>query len=216
MILHDGIDQGTPEWFEIRKGKMTGSNATPIGNAGAGLKTYIEDILLNLIIEQDRGYVSADMERGNRLEPLARLKYELERKTKVVEMGFVEYNKFVGISPDGLVFTDDMSKIIGGIEIKAKNDKNHLACLRTDKIDSGTLWQIQMNMLVTDAEWWDFISYNPNFKQSLYVQRVLPDQKKIDGLQKGFAMGETLLKAGIESQVILNELSIVNELVSAK
>jgi hypothetical protein len=45
MIIYDKIIQGSPEWFKIRKGKMTASHATAIGNAGKGLQTYVRNII---------------------------------------------------------------------------------------------------------------------------------------------------------------------------
>ena len=39
MIIHE-MEQGTDEWYAVRQLKLTGSNATAIGNNGAGLKTY--------------------------------------------------------------------------------------------------------------------------------------------------------------------------------
>ena len=33
------VNQGSPEWFELRKGKVTASHAQAIGNNGRGLDT---------------------------------------------------------------------------------------------------------------------------------------------------------------------------------
>ena len=52
MQIHN-LEQGSPEWFEIRKLKMTASNATPIGANGAGLKTYILDLVAEHLSSAD-------------------------------------------------------------------------------------------------------------------------------------------------------------------
>lgn len=187
------MEQGTDEWFEVRKGVLTASNATAIGNIGAGLKTYVKSLVLDMVItEQEERYVGPDIERGNELEPIARLKYGYENDVEVEEVGFIRIDKTYGCSPDGLVGTD------GGIEIKARNNAKHLAHLLGDKVDSATYWQIQMSLLVTGREWWDFISYNPNFKNSLHVERIYPDPKKFEKLNEGIKVGAEMVRSCIE------------------
>ena len=72
MIVHKDVIQGTPEWHELRKGKMTGMHGAAIGNYGKGLETYCRKVVRGMFIEEPPGYVSKDMERGNELEPIAR------------------------------------------------------------------------------------------------------------------------------------------------
>ena len=191
MKIHKDIIQGTDEWLALRIMRMTGSNASAIGNCGAGLKTYITKLMCGAIVKQEN-YISKDMERGNRLEPLARLEYQFKTGREITEVGFVSMNKYVGVSPDGLHLNNSI--IEGGIEIKAKNDENHFEVLKTDKVDSGTVWQSQMNMLVTGALWWDFVSFNVNFKESCKIIRILPDEVKFNKLEKGFVMGVELIE----------------------
>ena len=208
-IIYDGLEQGTQEWLQLRSDKMTASNATAIGNCGAGLKTLVDKIVLQIVKPQiiEDKWLGTDVDRGNRLEPIARTKYEFEKGIESVEVGFIQLNKYVGMSPDGITFSPDMKRIIGGQEIKARNDANHLKLLETDKVESNTLWQIQMSLKITGADWWDYISYNPNFKQSLYVQRILPIEKYQLGLEKGFKMGQELIESKLKLDVIKAELA---------
>ena len=46
-----------------------------------------------------------------------------------------------------------------------------------------------MNLLITGRKWWDYISYNPNYKKSLIVFRIYPDAEKMEALKKGFEVG---------------------------
>lgn len=199
MKIHN-IQQGSDEWYAIRRLKLTASNATAIANQGKGLETLVNNLILEAISPQER-YTNDDIERGNELETFARTVYEFENNVTVKQVGFVEYSPFSGCSPDGLVGDD------GLIEIKARNDKKHLELLLTDKLDSDVIWQMNMQMLCTGRYWCDFISYNPNFKQALYVQRVDVDIDKqadlIDGIQKGTEM----LKDLLANDVIKNELT---------
>ena len=48
MIKFHNVIQGSEEWLELRKGKLTGSKATPIGANGAGLKTYCKEIAMDI------------------------------------------------------------------------------------------------------------------------------------------------------------------------
>lgn len=196
MKIHN-VEQKSPEWFAVRSGKMTASHATAIGNCGKGLETYITTMMSeHYSTGEKEQFTSKDTERGNELEPIARAIYEFENDVTVDEVGFIEHNEFVGASPDGLVAQD------GGTEIKCVNDLNYFKYLLNgeNEIDSGYIWQIQMNLLITGRKWWDLIIYNPNFKKSMCVFRITPDQKKFDALLAGFAMGEEMIK-NIKSKI---------------
>ena len=45
MKIHNNIEQGSDDWFAIRKGKLTASHAQAIGNIGKGLDTYINELM---------------------------------------------------------------------------------------------------------------------------------------------------------------------------
>jgi hypothetical protein len=206
MICHWNIIQQTPEWFELKKCKMSASHATAIGNCGKGLETYVRNLVKELIVER-QSYTNKDIDRGNELEPIARLTYEFETGCTVKQVGFITYSDFVGCSPDGLIDEDGMSVTEnGGLELKARNDDIHFGLLLGDPVDSSTIWQMNMCMLITGRKWWDFGSYNPNFKQSLFVKRFYPDQAKFSALLRGFEIGEKMIKELLEMPNIKNEL----------
>lgn len=201
MIIYENIIQQTPEWFAIKDGKMSASHGTAIGNCGAGLKTYARKLVKEMRPNHVRdNYTNKDMERGNNYEPIARQVYEYENDLIVKQVGFVQHNDFVGCSPDGLVGVD------GGLELKARNDDIHWGLLLGDAIDSGTIWQMNMCMLICNRKWWDFGSYNPNFKKSLFVKRFFPDEKKQASLLKGFGLGEQMIKELLENENVQFEL----------
>lgn len=186
MILHKDIIQKTPEWFILRKGKMSASNAQAIGNCGKGLESYcVELVAESLSKSVGSDYTNTDIERGNELEPLARLEYEKVTGSSVEEVGFIEYNDYVGCSPDGLVGED------GGIEIKCPNDINYFKILLggVSEVDTKYLWQVQMNLLVTGRKWWDLVLYNPNYEKRINIIRIYPSEEKFAKLRSGFDMG---------------------------
>lgn len=188
MKIHQVI-QKSEEWHEIRKGKMTASEATAIATNGAGLKTYVYNIISKKHSTQPPKEIkSPDIERGNELEEQARVLYELETGNKVEEVGFIELDEFIGCSPDGLIGED------GGLEIKCPNDANFLRQL-FEPIPKKYIWQIQCCLFITKRSWWDYVAYNPNFKNPLFIKRVEPDEVAFKKLEKGLESGKNQIKA---------------------
>ena len=182
------MKQRSEEWFEIRKEKMTASHAQAIASNGKGLVTYIREKMCSLYSSgEDIGYTNSAMENGIEQENVAKMLYEFETGHKVEDIGFVVYNEYVGCSPDGIVGD-------GLIEIKCPTDKVYFNLLLDKKIDSKYEWQMQMQMLVCGKDWCDYVVYNPNFKQQLFIKRVLKDEKKIEKLEIGFESGIKMMK----------------------
>lgn len=190
MQIHN-FAQGTPEWLAVRKGKMTASHAQAIANQGKGLDTYIYQLMSEQYSSGEKDYFSnRHIERGNELEGLARELYALQNDVLVEQVGFIEHSEFVGCSPDGLVGEE------GGIEIKCKDDFSYFKNLINGdrEIESAYVWQIQMNLLITQRKWWDYVAYNPNFKQSLIITRFYPDEIKFQMLLDGFELGKSKIE----------------------
>ena len=191
MKIHTTIEQGTYEWFNIRREKMTASNARAIGNNGAGFKTYINNLMAETYSSAIKeSYTNEDMERGNELEALARTVYEIETGNEVEEVGFIELDEFTGCSPDGLIGED------GGLEIKCLKDEKYFKVLLEgiETVLSDYIWQIQMCLYVSDRKWWDLVLYNPNYKKSILILKVYPDKKYIDKLIIGLETGKEKIK----------------------
>ncbi len=185
MKIHN-CEQGSKEWFALRDMRFTASNANAIASNGAGLKTLVRGMFVDhYSTSEEERYTNSDMERGHELEPIARTMYELEKGKKVEEVGFVEVDKHIGFSPDGLVGKD------GGFETKALNDANHMKVILfgLKAIDNKFIDQCQFSMLYGKRKWWDLVIFNPNFEKSLLVFRIKPDlerhQKIIVGVNEG-------------------------------
>lgn len=183
------FEQRTDEWYAIRKGKMTASNAETIIANGKGLETYIYNLMAEYYSSAEKeNYINADMQRGIDLEPEARLEFEFYTGLDVQEVGFIEYNYFIGVSPDGLIGDD------GLIEIKCPNDSIYFKLLLSNNIKPEYIAQMQMQMFVTDRQYCYFVSYNPNFEKSLYIKKINRDEEMIDKLKKGLERGTQLIK----------------------
>lgn len=193
MKIHN-VEQGSPEWHALRKGRMTGSHAQEIANNGKGLDTYILTLMAKYYSSgEEETYSNPHMDRGNELESQARAMFELEYNEAVEQVGFIEIDEHVGCSPDGLIGED------GGIEIKCHDDKKHFELAVGGSIDSKYLWQIQMNMYCTNRKWWYYVAYNPNFTKSLIVHKIEANtpigkhEKPFESLAKGLERGKKLI-----------------------
>lgn len=182
------MKQGTDEWFEARKGKMSSSNSQAIGANGKGLETYCRKIVMETLCNEVEHYTNPDIERGNELEPKARKTYTIETGDKVEEVGLIEHSKSFVSSPDGLIGDRGM------IEIKCMNDQNHFNFIIDGKIQSKWMWQMQGQLLASDRNWVDFVAYNPNFDKSLIIVRVKKDQKMQEKLTAGLVSGSQIIK----------------------
>ena len=192
-VKYHKVIQGSEEWFALRlKYPLTASHAQAIATGGKGLETLCWDKMAEKYSDAPRvSYTNEHLERGIELESQARSIYELETCLAVSEVGFVtnkSISNVAGCSPDGIVEK-------GLIEIKCFEDKKHFKMIKQGiVIESQYQWQMQMQMLFTGAEFCDFVLYNPNYKESLLVERVFPDKEKQDKILEGLKKGEELLK----------------------
>ncbi len=192
MIIHE-MEQRTDEWFEVKKGKFSASDATAIQANGKGLETLVYKKVAELKGAKDgESYINADMERGNELEDLARTAYEIETGRKITQVGFVEMDEYTGCSPDGLVGDDGLA------EIKCQNGYKYIELAHIGKIDKKYLDQMQMQMMVSDRKWCDYICFNEGFTKPLII-RVDADPEMYVKLKKGLAAGIKQMKVVLES-----------------
>jgi putative phage-type endonuclease len=187
MKVYD-CQQGTPEWFECRKGRLTASTAQAIASNGKGLETLVYEIMAEAYSKNTEHYTNEDMERGHELEDMARNLYTLETGNVVEQVGFIERDEYVGCSPDGLIGEE------GGLEIKCPNDKNHLYTAITGEYDKKYYWQVQMTLLITGRKWWDLVFFNPNLPKELIIKRLIPESQAFDKLEAGIKKGIELIK----------------------
>jgi putative phage-type endonuclease len=194
MQIIKNIEQTSDEWFDLRALRMTASEATAISNAGAGLETYIYNKMAEYYaINKPERYENDDLKRGREREPQARFIYENTTNCTVEDVCFIIKDDFVGCSPDGLVGDD------GLVEFKAPRDINYFKLLleyKTSgsfKIDTNYIWQMQMQMEVSERKWCDYVVYNPNYTPSILKQRVYADDHYFEKLRNGYKKGKDLI-----------------------
>lgn len=192
MIIHS-FAQHSDEWYNIRLGKFTASHAATIATAGKGLETLCFDLVAEILTKQRKvAFQSPAMEQGNLLEEQARTLFELETGLTVEQVGFVEIDEFSGCSPDGLILNRT-----SGVEIKCPQDNTYAKYMYDGLIKPEYYAQMQMQMLMLNANVWQYAVFNPHFDKQLIIQEVKKDtgfQNKITaGLIKGKEMVNNIL-----------------------
>ena len=171
-------EQGTDEWLTARLGIVTGTGFENIVTAG-GKKSGSQIKYMAKLIEEsilglpEKSFKSASMERGNELEPLARMAYEFETGYSVQQVGgvYLDENREVMVSPDGLI-----PELHKGLEIKCPKMSTHIQYTLEGCLPSEYVIQVQANLWVTGYDTWDFVSYCPEYqKQTLFLLTVERD-----------------------------------------
>lgn len=164
-------EQGSEEWLAARLGIPTATGikniVTQSGQKSSGWVSYLAELIAESIEGGGDSFKSSDMQRGNELEPRARMAYEFETGNDVVQVGGVYLNtdKDLMVSPDGLI--PNLKK---GVEIKCPKMKTHIKYLLEGGVPVEYVIQVQAALWVTGYETWDFISYCPEYqKQPLYI-----------------------------------------------
>lgn len=196
--------QGSPEWWEARRGLPTASEfdriLTPVKKQpSAAQNTYIASLIAdarcllpNWFTDRPR---TRDMDHGTNTEPQAREWYAMETGNTVREVGFcVTDDGRFGCSPDGLVDPD------GGLELKCPKIATHVTWLMVDCVPEEYLPQIHGNLIVTGRMWWDFLSYAP--------------AKGIPPLLKRVERNEFTIKLAVELEVFDEKLKAAYHRIS--
>jgi putative phage-type endonuclease len=187
------INQGTEEWFQQRLGKVTASRLSDvIAKTKTGVSTSRQNYLIQLVSERLTGkktdsFTNKAMEDGVEREPIARKLYESKTNSIVTEVGFFDHPviKSSGASPDGAVNAEEEGKYAGLVEIKCPIETTHTNTLMNKLVPSKYIPQMQWQLACTGAKWVDFVSYNPNFPDTMqiFVARVERDNAYIAELE---------------------------------
>lgn len=173
---HTDLIQGSDEWKEIRRGKLTASEMhlilTPTLKMAANDKERAH--VWELAAQRISGYVEPSYIGDNQLrgwedEIFARDLYS-KKYHPVQEVGFVENDRWgftIGYSPDGLVGDD------GLLECKSRKQRIQVQTIATNSVDAEFVLQIQTGLLVSERPWLDHCSYSGGLP--MLTIRVYPD-----------------------------------------
>lgn len=184
MKIFQTLQQKTPEWFEERKGVITGSRLKKIVGTPYMKKETFYEVLAERLSVGDYDEETA-MQRGIRLEDDARKEYTKETGYEVEVPGFTkrEDNLFMGESPDGLIQTD--GKYTRALEIKCLGSKNHVRAKLEGQIPDDYLPQVIQKFIVNDdLEVVDFVMYDPRIASFPYLKFSLFREDYVELIEK--------------------------------
>lgn len=181
------IEQGTPEWFAARCGKVTASRVADViaktkSGYGASRATYMGQLIAERLTgEVAESFSSSAMKWGTDMEPEARAAYAFRMDADVQLVGFVDHPTIPmsGASPDGLVGED------GLVEIKCPNTSTHIDTLLSQRVPQKYVIQMMWQMACTGRQWCDYCSFDPRLPESmrLFVFRLARDEQAIKELE---------------------------------
>jgi putative phage-type endonuclease len=182
------IEQGSPEWHQLRLGKVTASRMADLTARtktgwGAVRDNYMAELLVERLTGKPAdGYVSPAMQWGKDTEPRAAYEFLY---SEVRMASFIDHPSInmAGASPDGFVAPK------GLVEFKCPDTKTHLATLVAETIPGKYRSQMQWQMACTETEWCDWVSFDPRVPEAMqfFVQRVRRDDDAIASLEKQVA-----------------------------
>lgn len=169
------IEQRTEQWFEQRKGRVTGS----VVGAILGLSPFMkrEDVMRNMVREY-HGYErefkgNQATEYGTFHEDMAMIDYQLKTEVAIEKTGFHKFSYWLGASPDGFVGFDKL------IEIKCPYGQRDKIppVFKTLEQQPNYYAQVQVQLFVTGMSACDFYQWTPNGD---YLETVFYDRKWIE------------------------------------
>lgn len=210
-------EQRTAEWYSMRKGKITASEVYNIMGKGRGkdstfsqsgisyLKKKVSECFMPtsafIQYHERTSRETAALRWGTEHEDIARRIYESKLGYEVTEVGFIPlagFENFAGGSPDGWLRNEG-----GIIEIKCpftiESHVRHFMYKSPDELlaeEPQYYWQCVMNMLVSDTDFCDFISYSPDISVSkqMKVLRVHRDEERITALEDKIKLAVEFMK----------------------
>lgn len=161
--------QNSPEWYEARKGKVTGSNADL-------LLTKSLDTAIQANFNSFKGNFYT--QRGHILEPEAIEIYEQIHHTIVDRVGMVVNDKYptASCSPDGI----DNPFLI---EVKCFGKERHNSIVKLSDIPYKIMAQLQFNMMVCELPLARLVLYNPDIENPIDAYREI-EVKAISQIQQ--------------------------------
>lgn len=202
-------DQGSPEWYESRVGRVTASmfvearkrlkSGPNKGDFTAAGKQYAFRLACERIsgqaLDEDQ-FETWAMKRGHELEPEARLAHELQKEILVEQAGFILDDEGIfGVSVDGLIGDDGIS------EYKCFISPVKLMPILLEDDLSDVMDQIQGGLWITGRKWAHFVLYCPalaSIGKDLTIIEVERDETYIRELQSDLLEFNGLVESYIE------------------
>lgn len=197
--VHPLLEQGTPEWLELRRGRITGSrfkdarDRTAKGLPSAKCALYAMDVARERCGgKAGEKFQNAAMRFGSEQEPLAREAYEKATGNLVFEVGFItDESGYFGLSPDGLIDDD------GVLEIKTMVSSDTLFRAVVDGDISEYRDQINGYLWMLGRQWVDLVLWAPDLADlglAMKVIRIERDEEAIAALEADLIAFMTMVR----------------------
>jgi len=173
------VEQGTEEWWELKKGIPSASQYHRILTPARGeISKQAEDYAAELIGDEFgliapegvENFTNRAVRWGIETENEAREWYCFQTGLEVRRAGWLttKDGRF-GCSPDGLVGET------GGLELKCPQSKTHvLYCLDPRRLLMDYRCQVHGALWISKRQWWDLVSYCPGLPG--LRMRIEPDE----------------------------------------
>lgn len=197
--VHPLLEQGTPEWLELRRGRITGSrfkdarDRTAKGLPSAKCSLYAMDVARERCGGRaGEKFQNAAMRFGSEQEPLAREAYEKATGNLVFEVGFItDESGYFGLSPDGLIDDD------GVLEIKTMVSSDTLFRAVVEGDISEYRDQINGYLWMLGRQWVDLVLWAPDLADlglAMKVIRIERDEEAIAALEADLIAFMTMVR----------------------
>ena len=180
MVQIITCEQGTPEWYEARRGIPTASAFDCLMKRGKGgqpsatRRTYLLQLAGEILTgELPENFTSVYTERGKRLEGEARDLYAFIKDVEPEQVGFIRSGD-KGCSPDSLIGSDGM------LEIKTKKPALLVDAILADQFLEEHKAQCQGGLWIAEREWIDLVCYWPGMPP--VIHRAYRDEDYIKSL----------------------------------
>jgi len=211
MMKNIDCKQGSPEWHDARKMRITGSRAAAI--LGCGKWKNADDVLREMVRQchgsetEFQGNIATSY--GKNHEDMAILCFMRRTGIFVEKCGFYAYGDMLGASPDGL--TSD-----GGIiEVKVPYGKRDgINPLDSIKDQPHYAVQVQMELLCTGRPFAYFVQYvvpTDGVDEAMQVERVDADPDFYSKHEATFAAFLERVKSELNNPAHLAPLRAVKE-----
>jgi hypothetical protein len=172
-----GIESYSQQWYTTRLGKVTSSSVWQLtvepkekakkeaGELSSTAKEYVMQKVAERLTGVTRSFQNDATVHGLEQEANAIALYEMTYGYIVEETGFIEHIAgWYGGTPDGYIKQEN-----GIVQVKCPYDyKNHLSFMLIDSVETFKAkhreyyWQCLSDMIVTNTNWCDFVSYCPD------------------------------------------------------
>jgi len=173
-VIPHKFKQYSDKYWKTKNGKPSSSKfnclVTGTGKPSTSLPKYALELATEMYLGEriDDGFSGNKyMDRGTKLEPLARSEYEMLRQVKVQEIGLITDDLMrYCTSTDGIIGDD------GVVEIKNLISTTFMEALiyykKNKKTEPKYIPQLQGELFISERKWVDLVLYNPAFEPIIH------------------------------------------------